>query len=203
MNDEIGDIMLSIENRINSKEELKSWLNEELNRYGNGLATRLQLNEKGVLRRHQILLRKTEYYINTKKRIRGMIYRFLLYRKQNKYSLHIPTNTCGKGLYILHLGPILINREAIIGQNCSLHINTGIVAGGRDPGAPVLGNNIVVGIGAVILGSISIADGVAVGANAVVNRTISESDIAVAGVPAKKISNYGRKEWNKCSDIPN
>lgn len=43
----------------------------------------------------------------------------------------------------------------------------------------------------------SVADNVAIGANAVVCTDIVEENIAVAGVPAKKISSHGRLEWNK------
>ena len=47
------------------------------------------------------------------------------------------------------------------------------------------------------MGDVHIAKNVAVGANAVVNKNIEEEDIAVAGVPAKKISNKSRSQWNK------
>jgi len=42
-----------------------------------------------------------------------------------------------------------------------------------------------------------IANNVAIGANALVNKSVEEENIAIAGVPAKKISNNGRLEWNK------
>jgi serine O-acetyltransferase len=111
-------------------------------------------------------------------------------------SLHIPINTCGKGLHIMHLGPILINGDVRTGENCVFHINTCIVAGGVR-GVPVLGNNIIMGVGSVILGNVSVADGVAVGANAVVTKSVDERDIAVAGIPAHKVSNNGKSSWNK------
>ena len=76
---------------------------------------------------------------------------------QNKYALHIPINTCGKGLKIMHIGPILINGRVKIGENCSLHINTALVAGGTSDEVPCLGNGIVVGVGAVVLGGVRIA----------------------------------------------
>ena len=67
--------------------------------------------------------------------------------------------------------------------------------GGNNGYAPVLGDNIVVGYGAVILGNTHVANGVAIGANAVVNKDVLEENIAVAGVPARKISNNGRNTW--------
>lgn len=62
---------------------------------------------------------------------------------------------------------------------------------------PTLDDGVIVGVGAVVLGGIYVAKNVAIGANAVVNKDITEENIAVAGVPAKKISNNGRLEWNK------
>ena len=186
------------ENRINSKKELKEWIEyEKLKK--KSIRDFIPMGEAYILRKHQLLLRKTEYYLNTKKIIRAMIYRMRLSVIQNKYSLHIPPNTCGKGLKIMHIGPILLNGRAIVGENCVFHINTALVAGGNNDDTPVLGNNVVLGIGSVVVGGIRIADNVAVGANAVVNKDVVESDITVAGVPAKKISDKGRSEWGKGS----
>ena len=82
-------------------------------------------------------------------------------------------------------------------DNCSIHINTAFVAQGVSNEVPTLGDGVVVGVGAVLMGGIHIANNVAIGANAVVNKDVLEENIAVAGVPAKKISNSGRLEWNK------
>lgn len=62
-------------------------------------------------------------------------------------------------------------------------------------GVPTIGNGVVLGVGAVVLGDVRLADNIAVGANAVVNKSFDEENIAIAGVPAKKISNNGRKVW--------
>lgn len=100
----------------------------------------------------------------------------------------------------MHIGPILINGRVRIGENCSLHINTSIVAGGTSDDVPCLGNGIVIGVGSVLLGGIQLADNIAVGANALVNKTFTEENIAIAGIPAKKISKNGSLEWNKERD---
>jgi serine O-acetyltransferase len=115
---------------------------------------------------------------------------------QNKYALHVPVNTCGKGLKIMHLGPILVNSRATVGRDCSLHINTAIVAGGTNDDVPYLEDGIVIGAGAVILGGVNIAENIAIGANAVVNKSFDEPNIAIAGVPAHKISDKGSTYWN-------
>lgn len=144
------------------------------------------------------MLRKTEYYTNVGKGLLSNLYKFRLNKMQNKYSLHIPINTCGRGLKVMHLGPILINGMVRIGRDCSIHINTALVAGGGDDGVPTLGNGCVICVGAVICGAVQVADDVVIGANAVVNRDVMESDITVVGVPARKISENGRTSWGRC-----
>lgn len=190
---------MSRENRIKTREELHEWLDYEKKRYPQEsyLKYLLQSNETSIIWKHQVLLRTTEYHINAKNKLRARINQLRLNRFQSKYGIHIPPNVCGKGLKVMHIGPILINENATVGENCRFHFNTALVAGGTNNGVPTLGNDVVVGIGAVILGDIQIADGVAIGANAVVNRDVLEKNITVAGVPAKKISNRGSMDWNK------
>lgn len=190
--------MIPEEKRIRSKKDLKEFLSVELPHYkSNFLTYLLQCNEGSVLRRHQILLRKTEYFLNTRKRIRGSLYKILLYRFQMKYGLHIGINCCSKGLRIMHVGPVLMNSGVSLGENCKIHFNTAFVAGGTNHGAPTIGDNVVVGIGAILLGGITVPSGVAIGAGAVVNKDVLEENVTVAGVPAKKISNNGSANWGK------
>lgn len=196
--------MLSDDERLRTKAQLRDWIRYERERYG---ITKhpvwqemLSLKERALLSKHNVLLRKTEYYLNTNHKIIGNFYRIKLVRMQHKYALHIPLNTCKKGLKIMHIGPVLLNGNVTVGENCSLHINTALVAGGGGGGFPTLSDNIVVGVGAVIVGNIFLAENIAVGANAVVNKSFTEEDITIAGVPAKKISNGGRTKWNKTSE---
>lgn len=182
---------------IQSKQQLHEWLEAELPQYGPRHKNPFYaVTERAILRKHSILLRKTEYHKNVRHRLRHLFYSFRLHRLQNRHALHIPLNVCGKGLKVMHLGPVLIHKDARIGQNCTLHMNTSIVAHGRSGDAPVLGDGIVVGVGAVVLGGVTLADHIAIGANAVVNRSFEEEDIAIAGVPAKKISDHGRLSWS-------
>lgn len=187
---------------ISSKTELNEWLNYERSKYGcfsglRGIMKYVAGEETAIIWHFQKRMRYTEYYYNTHKKI---LYFLSLYRfnhLRNKHSLIFHLNTCGKGLKIMHLGPILLNKNVRIGNNCSIHINTAFVAQGVSNGVPTLGDGVVVGVGAVVMGGIIIANNVAIGANAVVNKSVMEENIAVAGVPAKKISNSGRLEWNK------
>lgn len=180
--------------KITSKQDLREWLEyEKLN--PKSLWDIVWVNEKQVIRKYQKLLRKTEYYLNTNKRIRSLLYRFRLSRYQRKYPLSISPNTCGKGLRIIHVGSILINGNAVVGENCSFHINTALVAGGNTDDTPTLGNNVIMGIGSTVVGGVTVADGVVIGAGAVVTRDVLEPNITVAGVPARKISDGSSAGW--------
>ena len=194
--------MLPEEKRIHTREQLKDWLSVELRHYENqghmqDLLNLFNANQGAILRRHMILLRTTEYHINAGHRLRAQFWKQRLRRLQNRYELHVALNCCGRGLQIAHLGPILMNGSVTVGENCTFHFNTGLVAGGTDNGVPTLGDNVVVGFGAVVLGGVHVADGIAIGANAVVNKDFLEPDIAIAGVPARKISGNGTACWNK------
>jgi serine O-acetyltransferase len=58
---------------------------------------------------------------------------------------------------------------------------------------PTIGDNVFIGPGAKIFGDIIIASGIAIGANSVVNKSFLETDITIAGVPARKVSNRGSR----------
>lgn len=195
--------MLSSEKTIQNKQQLKEWLDYEKKRYcvsnkpKDILLTLTRSSENHILYAVQKLLRKTEYYKNTGKIIRFALSKTRLLRMQNKYAIHVPINACAKGFRIMHVGPVLINKKVTFGENCSVHINTSFVAGGTNDDAPQIGRGVVVGVGAVVLGPVKVADHVAIGANAVVNKDVLENNVAVAGVPAKIISQNGTKEWNK------
>ncbi len=144
----------------------------------------------------QRILRKTEYYTNCRK---GLIWRPLVFLMQYRLSRYgfklgyeIPPNVFGPGLSIAHQGSIIVNRYAVIGENC--RINNGVTIGteaGYSDKCPTIGKNAFIGTGAQIFGTIKIGDNIAIGANAVVTKSFEENDISIAGVPAVKISDKG------------
>jgi serine O-acetyltransferase len=145
----------------------------------------------------QRLLRKVEYYQNCKYKQLIWIpyYKFLLsqfIKLSKKLNYSIPPNVFGPGLAIKHRGTIIVAETAKIGANCNLHACTNIgVAAGAPYKVPNLGNNIYIAPGVKIFGDINIADNIAIGANAVVNKSFLEPNIAIAGIPAKKINSKG------------
>ncbi len=171
-------------------------------------ADRLALGVDGSLRdrafnyiyRFERLLRKVEYYINTKANSRtgqgiSCYLRYRLLRMSILLGIQIPPNVFGPGLSVAHPGSITVNGAARVGSNCRIHscVNIGTAAGfsGR---APTIGNNVYIGPGAKIFGKITIGDDIAIGANSVVNKSFNESGITIAGVPARKVSDKGSKD---------
>jgi serine O-acetyltransferase len=157
----------------------------------------LAVAEKLEIWKFQRLLRKVEYYQNCKCKESLWIpyYKILLSRfikLSEKLTYSIPPNVFGPGLAIKHRGTIIVAETAKIGANCNLHTCTNIgVKAGEPHKVPNLGDNIYIGPGVKIFGDVKIADNVAIGANAVVNKSFLEPDIAIAGVPAKKINSKG------------
>ncbi len=93
----------------------------------------------------------------------------------------------GKGFYVGHFGYIILHSDVVIGENCS--IGPGVVIGTRgqgNKGAPVIGDNVYIGVGAKVLGAVKIGNNAKIGANAVVLSDIPDGATAV-GIPAKII----------------
>ncbi|MEW6428829.1 MAG: serine acetyltransferase [Thermodesulfobacteriota bacterium] len=101
------------------------------------------------------------------------------------FCCFIPYSTrIGRNVHFGHLGMgIVIHKEAIIGND--VRIDQHVTIGGRvGPGAPVIGNNVRIGAGAKVLGSLRIGDHAQIGANAVVLKDVPDGATAV-GVPAR------------------
>lgn len=187
------------EERICNKNQLKDWIKYETAKNGsvNILQEYFEIGERAIINKLLKSLRKTEYYLNTGKKLRYFISKLRLSKIMNKYSMHIAINRCGRGLSFIHVGPVLMNGRCLVGRDCVFHINTALVASGPNDEAPVLGDGVVLGIGAVVVGGVKVANHVAVGANSVVCKSIEEENVAVAGAPAKAVSKNGALTWNK------
>lgn len=90
----------------------------------------------------------------------------------------------GPGLVILHSHGIVINGTVKAGRN--LILGHGVTIGAEKGRTPVLGENVYVGTGAVIVGDVRVGDRARVGANAVVVKDVPDDATAV-GVPARVI----------------
>lgn len=103
-----------------------------------------------------------------------------------------PGATIGKGLVIDHGSGVVIGETAEIGDNCTIYQGVTLGGTGKDVGKrhPTLGNNVLVGAGAKVLGPLYIGDNSKVAANAVVLKEIPENCTAV-GMPAKVVKREG------------
>lgn len=108
-------------------------------------------------------------------------------------GLHI-----GAGIFISHVGTIIINNQCKVGDNINLAPDTVIGYGIKKgvEGYPTIGNRVFIGPGAKIFGPITIGDDVAIGANAVVNSDVPDKAVVV-GVPARIVSYEGSFNYVK------
>jgi len=105
-----------------------------------------------------------------------------------------PGARIGKGLFIDHGMGVVIGETAVLGDNVTLFQGVTLGGTGKKKGKrhPTLGDNVVVGTGANVLGDIHIGDNVSVGANAVVVRDVPANS-TVVGVPGRIASREGKK----------
>ena len=110
-----------------------------------------------------------------------------------------PGATIGKGLFIDHGMGVVIGETAEVGDNVTLYHGVTLGGTGKDTGKrhPTVGNNVIIGSGAKVLGPILIGDGVKVGANSVVLKDIPANCTAV-GIPAKIIYKKSMKVNSQC-----
>ena len=96
-----------------------------------------------------------------------------------------PGAKIGKGLFIDHGMGVVIGETAEIGDNVTIYHGGTLGGIGKDKGKrhPTIGNNVIIGCGAKILGPISIGDGAKIGANSVVLKNVPKGKTAV-GIPA-------------------
>lgn len=134
-------------------------------------------------------LRETSHTLRLQKRGRGGYLR--------DTTISCPANvtvgdrvTCGGRVFIDGSGGVRIGDDVMMAHGVK------ITSAGHDPDVPrmnegnlnrpvTIGRNVWLGIGAIILPGVSIADGVVVGAGAVVTRGIETPNVIVAGVPAR------------------
>ena len=105
-----------------------------------------------------------------------------------------PGATIGKGLFIDHGMGVVIGETAEIGDNCTIYQGVTLGGTGKDVGKrhPTLGDNVMVGAGAKVLGPVKVGSGSKIAANAVVLREVPENSTAV-GIPAKVVRRNGEK----------
>lgn len=105
-----------------------------------------------------------------------------------------PGATIGRGLMIDHGMGVVIGETAVVGDNCTIYQGVTLGGTGKDTGKrhPTIGNNVMIGSGAKVLGPFTVGDNAKIAAGAVVLEAVPEGATAV-GVPARMIVS-GKKE---------
>ena len=105
-----------------------------------------------------------------------------------------PGATIGKGLFIDHGTGVVIGETAIVGDFCTIYQGVTLGGTGKDTGKrhPTLGDNVMVGAGAKLLGNFTVGSGAKIAAGAVVLGDVPENSTAV-GIPARVVRRDGEK----------
>lgn len=112
-----------------------------------------------------------------------------------------PAAEIGRGLFIDHGSGTVIGETAVIGDNCTIYQGVTLGGTGKESGKrhPTLGNNVMVGAGAKLLGSFTVGSNSKIAAGAVVLRDVPENCTAV-GIPAKVAVREGVRV-NDCANL--
>jgi serine O-acetyltransferase len=104
-----------------------------------------------------------------------------------------PGAVIGSGLFIDHATGVVIGETAEVGDDVTLYHGVTLGGSGADTGKrhPTVGDRVIIGAGAKVLGAIKIGDDSRIGANAVLVKPVPSSSVVV-GVPGQVISRAGR-----------
>lgn len=105
-----------------------------------------------------------------------------------------PGAQIGRGLFIDHGSGVVIGETAIVGDNCTLYQGVTLGGTGKDTGKrhPTLGDGVLVGAGAKLLGNFTVGNGAKIAAGAVVLGDVPEHCTAV-GIPARVVRRAGMR----------
>ena len=135
-------------------------------------------------------------YQDIDNRILRIIYKiiFVISRKRNCVEISAET-VIGGGLYIGHPYCITINPKAVIGENCNIHkgVTIGQENRGKRKGSPIIGNKVLIGVNATVVGKVHIGDDVLIAPNSYVNFDVPSHSIVI-GYKASVISKQNATE---------
>lgn len=97
-----------------------------------------------------------------------------------KYGFQI-AGKIGKGFFIGHFGTIVTHQDVILGDNCNIShgVTIGVTRRGSQMGAPLIGDEVWIGAGAILVGKISIGKNVLIAPGAFVNFDVPPNSIVI------------------------
>lgn len=116
-------------------------------------------------------------------------------RTRSKYGIEIhPAAQIGSGVVIDHGMGVVIGETAVVGDNCTIYQGVTLGGTGKDKGKrhPTLGNNVLVGAGAKVLGPFTVGDNTKIAANAVVLTEVPP-DCTCVGIPARIVKKNNQR----------
>ena len=119
--------------------------------------------------------------------------RWISQRSRHKTGIEIhPGATIGKGFFIDHGDGVVIGETTIIGDNVTLYQGVTLGGTGKDVGKrhPTIGDYVVIGAGAKVLGPFTVGSGSKIGASAVVLKEVPEN-CTVVGNPGRIVKRKG------------
>lgn len=128
--------------------------------------------------RYMFIKRKME--LSGERSFEFLILKILIRHYTYKYGFQIG-GKIGGGFYIGHFGTIITSEDAIIGSNCNISpgVTIGVTRRGTNSGAPLLGNEVWIGTGAIIVGKIQIGNNVLIAPGAFVNFDVPDNSIVI------------------------
>lgn len=112
-----------------------------------------------------------------------------------------PAAVIGRRFFIDHAMGVIIGETTVIGDDCTLYQGVTLGGTGKETGKrhPTLGNNVLVGVGAAVLGNVTIGDNSKVGGGAVVVKDIPEN-CTVVGIPGHIVVRDGERVKDEKKD---
>ncbi len=166
------------------EKQIRELINSDLHRYGYSSERQLRFMARKECYgyRYSKVLRKCKWYKEHNNKLLFLVERIKLAMLSEKLGFQISYSTrIGAGLYLGHMGSIVVNWRAVLGDNVNLAqgVTIGQANGGEKDGVPHIGSNVWIGANATIVGNITIGDDVMIAPNTFVNFDVPSHSLVI------------------------